>query len=177
MSSINYARNELERIENQCDTPEGLEMQKEVTKDVLELIEVFVNQGHSGFSAGYVAGLFDRLVHWKPLTPLTGEDDEWNDVGVYSTDKSPLYQNKRCSRVFKEADGRVYDIEYWYMKDSNGYAYTNKHCHQDIVFPYMPQKPKLLELTDPDDVESNEKKISTLKKREKELLCKKAKGE
>lgn len=177
MSSINYAREELERLENQCDTPEGLEMQKEVTKEVLELIEVFANQGHSGFSAGYVLGLFDQLVHFMPLSPLTGGDEEWNDVSMYSTDKRPLYQNKRCSRVFKEADGRVYDVEYWYTKDPDGATYTNMHRFQDIVFPYMPQKPKLLEIIDPDDIESNEKKISTLKKREKELLSKKAKGE
>lgn len=177
MGNLSYAREELERLENRCDTPDGLEMQKLVTKEVLELIEVFAKQGHSGFSAGYVAGLFDQLVHWRPLTPLTGEDDEWDDVSMYSTDNSPSYQNKRCSRVFKEADGRVYDIEYWYMKDPNGSTYTNKYCHQDIVFPYMPQKPKLLEIIDPDDVESNEKKISTLKKREKELLRRKAKGE
>jgi len=177
MSSINYAREELERLENQCDTPEGLEIQKLVTKQVLELIEVFANQGHSGFSADYVAGLFDQLVHWRPLTPLTGDDDEWNDVSRYHTEGRPIYQNKRCSRVFKEADGRVYDVEYWYMKSPDGSTYTNMHCFQDIVFPYMPQKPKLLEIIDPDDVESNEKKIQTLKKREKELLRKKAKGE
>lgn len=177
MGNLSYAREELERLENQCDTFEGLEMQKEVTKEVLELIEVFANQGHSGFSADYVAGLFDQLVHWRPLTPLTGEDDEWNDVSRNHTEGRPIYQNKRCSRVFKEADGRVYDVEYWYMKDPDGDTYTNMHCFQDIVFPYMPQKPKLLEIHDNGDEELNKMEINSIKNYEKELLRKKAKGE
>ena len=177
MGNLSYAREELERIENQCDTPEGLEMQKQVTKEVLELIEVFANQGHSGFSAGYVAGLFDQLVHWRPLTPLTGDDDEWNDVSMYSTDKRPTYQNKRCSRVFKEADGRVYDVEYWYMKDPDGNCYGGSDCFQDVVFPYMPQKPKLLDFDDSGDEEVNKMIISSLKLIELEKLKEKAKGE
>ena len=46
------------------------------TKAILDLIELFASQGHSGFSAPYVINAFDRLARFKPLSPLTGEDDE-----------------------------------------------------------------------------------------------------
>lgn len=55
-------------------------MQDLINKNILEIIEVFSNQGHSGFSAGYAISVLERLLRYKPLTPLTGEPDEWNEV-------------------------------------------------------------------------------------------------
>lgn len=132
-----YAKKELERLEKTCKDDTELQIQKWCTKCVLELLDVFKNQGHSNFSAHYVVGLFDTLVDFKPLTPLTGEDDEWEE-------NYGCLQNKRCSSVFKEPDGRVYDIDYWYMKGEDGTCFGNNNTMQDIVFPYMPQKAKIL---------------------------------
>lgn len=143
--ALDFARRELEILENGCSSQEDLEAQKHVTKCIMDLMEVFSNQGHSGFSAGYVANLFDRLVHFRPLTPLTGEDDEWNEV------YHGRYQNKRCPRIFKNDAGNAYDSEYWYFVDEYGSAYTNVDSHQEISFPYMPGEPKLFELTPADD--------------------------
>lgn len=169
MRAFDYAREELERIENQCTTPDELEIQKHITENVLALIEVFADQGHSGVSANYVAVLFDHLVHFRPLTPLTGENDEWNDVGYGK------YQNRRCCRVFKNADGRAYDSEYWYKEDENGISYTDKDCRQDIVFPYMPQKPKFLDIPEWSEEELNKMELIRIKDNEEGLLEKKAK--
>jgi len=73
-------------------------------KAVLELMEVFAKQGHSGMSAPIVADLFQKLANYKPLGPITGQDEEWNLLD-YGDDLK--YQNKRQSGVFKDADGRV----------------------------------------------------------------------
>ena len=75
-------------------------------KAVMELIEVFANQGHSGMSAGIVASLFSKLANYEPLQPVTGRDEEWAEA-FNDSNGHPVYQNKRCSAMFKHAGGRV----------------------------------------------------------------------
>ena len=100
--------------------------------NVMALMRVFAGQGHSGFSASYVRGLFHKLANYEPLGPLTGEPDEWNEV-------SPgLYQNKRCSRVFKEGD-KVWDIDGKVFRDRGGVTFTNINSRVEIMFPYTPK--------------------------------------
>lgn len=74
---------------------------------VMELMEVFSNQGHSGMSAAMTLELFSKLGNYKPLIPITGKDEEWGDIRDLS-DGSDLYcQNKREYGLFKHEDGRV----------------------------------------------------------------------
>lgn len=72
---------------------------------VMELIKVFAKQGHSGMSASMTTSLVEKLMRYEPLSPLTGEDDEWNEVG------DGTMQNRRDSRVFKYADGTIKAID------------------------------------------------------------------
>jgi hypothetical protein len=72
-------------------------------KSVMELIEVFSKQCHSGMSAPIVVDLFSKLANYKPLGPLTGEDNEWSQCTLDDT----LFQNKRDGGVFKHKDGSV----------------------------------------------------------------------
>ena len=81
---------------NPNDTEDG--PNKWLAEGVLKLLEVFCDEGHSGSSAPFAVNTFSRLAKWKPLSPLTGEDDEWNEIG------DGIYQNNRFSAVFK--DGR-----------------------------------------------------------------------
>jgi len=115
--------------------------------NVLELIDTFSKQGHSGSSAPVVVQLFAKLAMFKPLTPLTGEDDEWTKVG------SDTWQNKRLSSVFKDATGRAYNIDgvvfwEWWTDPETGEKhkiyYTSSESRVDITFPYTPpDKPKI----------------------------------
>jgi len=102
---------------------------------VMELIEKFADQGHSGFSASMCISIFTRLARYEPLSPLTGADDEWTELN-YDGDVS--YQNKRCGRVFKDADGRAYDIEGKVFREPNGATYTSKESRVFVAFPYTP---------------------------------------
>lgn len=105
-------------------------------KAILQLIDVFDEQGHSGFSAPYVLNAFSTLAKFEPLAPLTGADDEWNEVG------DGVYQNKRCSRVFKQADrfnGQAYDIDGRVFREKNGGAYTSSESFVPVTFPYTPK--------------------------------------
>ena len=102
---------------------------------MLRLIEVFAEQGHSGFSAAYCVGLTEKLMRFEPLGPLTGADDEWVDVAEESG--YALYQNKRCGHVFKTA-GEAYDIQGKIFRDPDGSTWTNGDSRVPVVFPYTP---------------------------------------
>ena len=76
-----------------------------IGKAVLELMDTFSKQGHSGFSAQWVRELFNKLSNYETLTPLTNESDEWNDVSEM-LDK-PFWQNKRNPAVFSIDGGKT----------------------------------------------------------------------
>ncbi len=114
----------------------------------LELLKVFVEQGHSGSSAPYAVALFEKLAMWKPIAPLTGESDEWTEVGP------DIRQNRRNSSVFKGADGQAYWSEgrvfwEWYsspdINDGKPYKthFTSRDSRVNIEFPWTePDKPE-----------------------------------
>ena len=101
-----------------------------------ELIKVFSKQEHSGFSASIVSGTFHRLVHWKPLTPITDNPEEWTEIGTN------LYQSKRCPSVFTTSEllkqGKAKDNSYYYKVDKNGRFYRDIKCSKIVKLPYYP---------------------------------------
>ena len=113
-------------------------MQKLVMDNILELLDIFSEQGHSGSSAPYILNHFNTLARFKILTPLTGEDIEWNDVSADRDDKNFYLQNKRCSHVFKDETG-AYDSQGKIFEDENGSCFTNSDSRVYISFPYMPK--------------------------------------
>lgn len=102
-----------------------------IGKAVMELIDVFSKQGHSGFTAPVVASMFNKLAMNKPLGPLTGDDSEWVDVD------GRLSQNIRCPHVFKTAEG-AHDIRGKVFEDPAGGRYTNGDSKVEVLFPYEP---------------------------------------
>ena len=76
----------------------------------LEIIEVFAKQGHSGFSAGMVTSIVEKLMRFEPLTPLTYEPDEWLDISEQSG--TPMWHNKRKFTTFSIDGGKThYDLD------------------------------------------------------------------
>lgn len=149
MSNIlQHAMDELDRIGMTEDSPD--EMNVAMRKHILHMMQEFANEGHSGFSASYAIGILTKLLDFKPLTPLTGADDEWSDIREYGP--TPYYQNKRRSSVFKDADGSCYDIDgkvFWewcvpYEEGGKPYKsyYTCFESRVPVTFPYtVPDKP------------------------------------
>ena len=107
---------------------------KWIQENVLELIRVFAKQGHSGFLAHYCISTFEKLARFEPLIPLQGTDDEWNAV------PPDMWQNNRCSHVFKGADGCAYDIDGRIFREPDGFCYTNYDSRVYVTFPYTPTK-------------------------------------
>jgi hypothetical protein len=112
MSLIDHAKQELSFIGSFDKDSDYNGM---IGSAVLELIEVFSKQGHSGFSASIVSDLFDKLSRYKTLSPITGEESEWCSV------TNDLFQNKRNHAVFKDGKyGRAYFIDAFIKKTSDG---------------------------------------------------------
>lgn len=90
-------------------------------ESVLELIELFSKQGHSGCSAAMTIKLFTKLANYDPLAPLTLKDDEWFDHG------NETFQNIRNSKVFKnEKQGLPYYIDAFVKRTPNGSCWSGR---------------------------------------------------
>lgn len=129
-----------------------------MNKAVLEVLKTLIDQGHSGMSASIVIQLVDRLWAWKPLTPLTGEDDEWTDK---LDPDGNTWQNKRYSAVFKnKKTGECYDIEGRIFAEPGGPTFTCRQSKVTIEFPYMPpDKYPVYQLKYPSDEKSVEDQL------------------
>ncbi len=98
---------------------------------VIRQMKVLSIDGHSGGSIGTAVYLVKKLSLFQPLTPLTGEDDEWNECN------EDTWQNNRCSHVFKNPltgiarnnDGKVFE-------DEHGNWYGSSKSSIEIEFPW-----------------------------------------
>lgn len=79
---------------------------------VMQLVETFAAQGHSGTSAGLVMYLFQRVASYKPLTPITDDPDTW--IGVSEATGEPFWQSTRDPSVFSTDGGKT-----WYSLDDD----------------------------------------------------------
>lgn len=120
------------------------EMQEMICNGVIKLLEIFCDEGHSGSSAPYAINMFEKLAKFEPLVPLTGEDWEWSERLDYGIE--PSYQNRRCSHVFKDADGKAYDIQgkvFWEWAGTKERPYKSHYtCRESRVYIDFPYTPK-----------------------------------
>lgn len=130
MNLIEYAESELGRISKDKDG-----IQEIINQNILELVKLFSSLDHSGLSGRYVINALSRLLEYKPLNPLTGEDDEWGEP--YGPDETQ--QNKRCPSVFRSKKEPPHDIGAIAVSDNGGVSWF--YCHlfmKEITFPYLP---------------------------------------
>lgn len=134
MSLVTFAETELDGIGMRADDTEP--MNAAMRKHILLMVQTFADEGHSGMSAQYAIQILSHLLKFEPLAPLTGEDAEWEDVSHYSDDlKGTLYQNRRCSRVFKDATG-AWDVDGEVLVHPDGWTSAGEKVI--ITFPYTP---------------------------------------
>lgn len=116
---------------------DGDDMSALAASNAVDLIRVFSAQGHSGFSASFLRHLFGKLAAYEPLGPLTGADSEWVDVGELAGE--PMWQNRRCSHVFKAGNGQAYDLNAVVFEEPSGARFTGRYSRQFVSFPYTPR--------------------------------------
>jgi hypothetical protein len=77
-------------------------------KEILALCEAFGKSGQSGGSAPMTASAISQAVNnlmlQKPICDVMNIDSEWVDVSELS-DGEKLWQNSRCSALFKYPSG------------------------------------------------------------------------
>lgn len=106
---VNHAKTELEKA-GMMDKNNAYNYA--VAESVLELMEVFSKQGHSGFSASMTREIFDKVSSFKVLSSITSNPDEWMDRTEESGE--PMWQNKRQPSTFSRDGGKT-----WYDLDDN----------------------------------------------------------
>jgi len=144
---VDYAKSEMDLI----GLTDADEYNAAMRKHILGMVKLFSKEGHTGFSAPYAIDILSKVLRFKPLSPLTGEDDEWINVRDYGDE--PHYQNKRLSSVFKDPNGDVYNIDgkvfwEWCMPYEEGGEpsksyYTSRDSRVPVTFPYnVPDEPQ-----------------------------------
>jgi len=108
-------------------------------KEILNLCEKFGKSGQSGGSAPYTAfeisNVIKKLLLQEPICDITGDDDEWVDISEMG-DGSIMYQNSRCSGLFKNgirSESYYIDAIIW-KGEEEWDTYTGKVYIDDINF-------------------------------------------
>lgn len=123
---LEFAKWQLNKLLEKCTDEDSKIMQNMMNNDVLELLKVFSEQGHSGFSAPIATRLFSKLANHKLITEIEDNPEDWDENG----------QHKHIPSVFKRDDGTCY---YMYGRlfaepNSDNFFY-NKASNADITFP------------------------------------------
>jgi hypothetical protein len=131
-----FAEQELARIPKDDD-----DMQEKINRHILDMVKVFCEEKHSGFTASYTVNILERLLRYLPLSAIEDTPEYWKDVGA------GYYQHRRCSRVFKnksQFEGKAYILEAKVFSNDGGKTwFTNSNSREVIEFPYtVPARPR-----------------------------------
>lgn len=95
----------------------GSDYDGDLAKWVIQIIEVFSSQGHSGNSARDTIDVVRQLINWGPLSPFTTNPAEWQETtDILSEEQKSagerLWQNQRSPSVFSTDAGKT-----WFRMD------------------------------------------------------------
>ena len=126
---IKFALREFKQGGLNIEDPQ--EYEDHVAVHVLQLLELFSREGHSGFSASLAIHWFKNLASYKLITPLLNpmETGLYHDVSEFSmkTGKQTL-QSTHVSGVFSEDGGKTwYDIDRKPKGIQKIYCYIYRH--------------------------------------------------
>ena len=104
-------------------------------KSALKAFKSLLEDGRSGMSISITGQILNRLILGEPLSPVTGEEDEWEDVSYAGMPEGVIeeYQNKRMSSLFKYvyADGSV---KYSDVQRTTCYESSRDDIHDGVPF-------------------------------------------
>jgi hypothetical protein len=139
---LKHFKRELRILGSKLEKGDNLVI-KDFIPEIESIIEKFSKQGHSGSSAPFYSGALSstikKVLSFEPLSPLTGEDNEWSEGS------QGVFQNNRLSSVFKESDnGIAYYLNaiVWSgEKEHDTFTGTveNVTSRQHIRFPFKPK--------------------------------------
>lgn len=120
MSIVDQAKSEMARAS----------FSDEEQAAVISIMEIFFNHWDSGGAVSVMGPALVLMLQGKPLTPLTGADDEWMDT----MGDGRLLQNLRCGSVFKDGlTGHCNDIDAPDVRAAITFPYTPGEAWTDPV--------------------------------------------
>jgi hypothetical protein len=149
-----FAKRELDILFKSATDPENRPIIEPFKDEILALCEKFGRSGQSGGSAPYTASAISqavkKLLLQNPICPVTGIDEEWVNVMKMNGGK-PMWQNLRCSGLFRYPDGKCSYVdaivwkgeEYWdtftgrvYIDNKDFELIGSSQC---VKFPFTPK--------------------------------------
>jgi hypothetical protein len=116
-----------------------------VCRRIIDLLTSMENKNKGDEALSILTDILDKMVNFLPVTPLRGEDDEWDEISPGN------FRNKRYPDVIKtneESINQSFDTARKVFcsskKDAEGKEetifFTNHESSVPITFPYMPEK-------------------------------------
>jgi len=84
-----------------------------IANNVLEVITLISKQGHSGGSMEQFLLVFNKLIAFENIAPLTNDPAEWVDMSSFGGPGPMHYQGLRNSSAFSADGGKTY----WLISD------------------------------------------------------------
>ena len=136
MGILSHAEKELNLVENKYQS-EMKDTVKRVNDHILSIIRIWCDEPLDEPLTSYVCNAIHNICLCKPLTSLTGDDSEWNDVSYN------VFQNNRCANVFKQVeDGRSYYLDGFVYQEpgEHGWYTVGVYSRKYITFPCSPSE-------------------------------------
>ncbi len=109
-------------------------MERRMEDSILEMVRLFSMQGHTEASADLAIGKLHDLLRFKPLHPLTGNQDEWHATLLGER------QNRRLPAVYMDENGVAYNSRGIVFRDPDGACFNSRLSAVIIDFPYTPEE-------------------------------------
>jgi len=123
-NTYRFAAMELDVLSASFTDSDNRPLVEEFREEILSLCEKFGNSGQSGGSAPYTAQAISKtlksLLLQKPIYPVTGIEQEWTLV----SEQEGMYQNCRCSALFKSTTHEAYYLDAIVWKNQHGMTYS-----------------------------------------------------
>jgi len=122
-------------------------------ESALKALKSLNKDRHSGFSIQMTKHILNRLIDWKPLTPVEDTPEMWSNI-TEERDGETILQHLRMSSLFKyiSKDGSIkyHNVNSCYcVDDVTGLIYQSSQISKiieqmfPITFPYMPDELKV----------------------------------
>lgn len=131
-----FAKRELDVLSASCTDPDDRPLVEEFREEILALCEKFGTSGQSGGSAPYAATAISQTIKHlclqEPICPITGVEEEWfncTGMGAVDVDSSGVWQNSRCSGLFRDnsiSNGDPYYLDAIVWKDTKGHTWGGR---------------------------------------------------
>lgn len=151
MSQKSWAESEVELAKSKSDEYGGM-----CYDAALDVYNYFMNQDHSGASHDITTNILNRLLHYKPLTPIEDTPDSWSFEFTSSID-GEVYDCFFCKRMSSLCK-RVYSDRTEYsdhdsvmcvdattkLQYYSGFVTRLVYDMMPITFPYYPNVKPIL---------------------------------